>query len=568
MSAGTNVIAPPSPVDSALKFDNLVECLLHRESSCNGRVGLRYVPSAGEVPIEITHRSAISQAKGVAGALQQRGLARERVLLMCDLGHDYVIAFLGCVLAGAIAVPFMPTPGSHHQLKLVQVIRDCQPQLIVCASRNLPTVRRLVSTHGIEVELLTLDSLEAAGATWTPHRPASDDIAFLQYTSGSTGTPKGVKVTHLNLVSNLAAITDRFGLSTHSRGLVWLPPYHDMGLIGGLLTPLFVGYPITLMSPLLFAQKPALWLQCISRYRITATGGPSFGYRHCADSVTEAECEALDLSSWETAYNGAERVCEDTLARFTRRFAPHGFNPRAHYPTYGLAEATLLVTAGQKGAGHKTVRIDQDGLRRDVVSCGTVIEGHELAIVDPETCVTMPDGQSGEIWLRGPSITPGYWSGDEESFSASMTGSSMRWLRTGDLGMRVNGELHVLGRRKELIIVRGTNHYPADIERAAARVQGPFNPTGVVAFAIDENDQEAVVLMVETLRHTPSSCHAEIQAGIRQAVAVDCGLTLDHVVLVRPGSLKRTSSGKLMRTAMREVFQQQRASDLTVPQRI
>jgi acyl-CoA synthetase (AMP-forming)/AMP-acid ligase II/fatty-acid desaturase len=550
--------AEPAPP----RFDNLVQCLLHREASCDGGVGYRFV-TATDVE-EVSYASIVRGARRVAAALQRRGSQGERVLIMCDLGRDYVESFLGCVLAGAIAVPCIPTPGTHHRLKLLQVMGDCSPKLIICTSGSKSLLQRLMADHGHAedaMDVVALHELDADGAPWACPTAAPDDIVLLQYTSGSTGAPKGVKVTHANLIANLRAIQRKFGLSPASRGLVWLPPYHDMGLIGGLLTPLFVGYQNTLMSPLVFAQKPARWLQCISRYQITVTGGPSFGYRQCVDRVDEADCTGLDLSSWETAYNGAERVCPDTLSLFTRKFAPYGFDPRAHFPTYGLAEATLLVTAGTKGAPYKTLDTTLDGMPRRVVSCGAVADCCDLFIVDPQLCTPVADGAVGEIWLRGPSIASGYWKDhSRDAFEGALAGSTATYLRTGDLGLIADGELYVLGRRKELIIVCGTNHYPADIEQAASRAPGTFNPAGLVAFAVDGADKEEVVLMVETQRHTPTAAHGDIEAGIRAAVARDCGLVIDDIVLVRPGGLERTSSGKLMRTRMKELYLQQRSS--------
>jgi acyl-CoA synthetase (AMP-forming)/AMP-acid ligase II/fatty-acid desaturase len=545
-----------------LRYDNLVQCLLHREASCDGGVGFRFVTATGHE--EVSYASLIGGARRVAAALQGRGLQRERVIVMCELGRDYVESFLGCVLAGAIAVPCIPTPGTHHRLKLLQIIRDCRPRLIVCASGSKTLLRRLIDDHGLAneaIEIVAPHELDGSGAPWTPQPAAPGDVVLLQYTSGSTGTPKGVKVSHANLLANLGAIQRKFGLSPASRGLVWLPPYHDMGLIGGLLTPLYVGYQNTLMSPMVFAQKPARWLQCISRYRITVTGGPSFGYRLCVERVDEADCVGLDLSSWEVAYNGAERVCPDTLSLFTRKFAPCGFDPLAHFPTYGLAEATLLVTAGGKRSPYKTLDADLDGVARRVVSCGAVADCCELLVVDPKRCAPVAEGAVGEIWLRGPSIACGYWNEhSDDAFHGTLAGGTVTYLRTGDLGLMAHGELYVLGRRKELIIVCGTNHYPGDIEQAAARARGAFNPAGVVAFAVDGRDKEEVVLMVETLRHTPTHAHGDIKAGIRAAVARDCGLAIDDIVLVRPGALERTSSGKLMRTRMKELYVQQRAS--------
>ncbi|WCM91937.1 fatty acyl-AMP ligase [Acidovorax sp. NCPPB 2350] len=538
----------------------LMHCLLDREAACDGSVAYRFITRGDLQPLEWSYATLVAQAKRLAAALQQRGLRGERVLILCAVGEDYSSVFFACLLAGAIAVPCTPLRGTRHRSKIVEIVKSCAPRLVVCDEASMRPLAELLQPAGLQgIELADPARLAAEGHAWQCPDVAPGDTALLQYTSGSTSDPKGVVVTHASIMANLAGIETKFGLGPDSRGMVWLPPYHDMGLIGGVLSPVHTGYPITLLSPLLFIQKPVRWLQLISRYGITASGGPNFGYQACVERVEEAECAGLDLGSWELAFNGAERVDAQTLERFTRRFAPHGFRGTAHYPTYGMAESTLMISGGSRGAGYRVLPdIPGGGHRaefRDAVSCGSALDGHELLIVDPESRWPVAEGGMGEVWVRGPSVAVGYWGHPGEAFRGQVEGRAEHFLRTGDLGVLRGGELYILGRMKEVIIVRGANFFPTDLENAIRGAHEALNPEGVVVFShAGEAQEESIVVMAELRRAARDTPPEAIRARITAALVGEFDLRPIDVVLLPFGGVLRTSSGKPMRMKMKQLY--------------
>ena len=541
--------------------------LLEREAQCDGQPAYRFIMRADADPVEWTYGTLVARAKTIAAALQRRQLMKERVLILCAIGEDYVSTLFGCMLSGAIAVPCTPVKASRNQSKILQIIQNSTPTLIVCDKPSAPKMRTLLDSFGLyEIEVADPVQLLDEDGVWVRPAIAGGDIAFLQYTSGSTSAPKGVIVTHSNILANLAAITDKFGLTRATRGLVWLPPYHDMGLVGGILNPVFVGYPITLLAPLIFIQKPVRWLELISRYRITASGGPNFGYQACVDRIQDAECAGLDLGCWELAFNGAERVNAATLARFTARFAPFGFDGRAHYPTYGMAEATLMISGGAKGGAlrvRRRIAADgvEDGVCRDVVCCGSIIDGHELIVVDRDTRLALGEGNIGEIWVAGPSVAGGYWNIENDAFDGRPADRAGRFLQTGDLGVLIDGEVYLLGRAKEMIVLRGANYFPTDLENAVRAAHPALNPDGIVVFSSEVEASEKIVVMAELKRNAKEVAEAEVRTRITAAMIEEYDIRPDDIVLVAPGTLQRTSSGKLMRTAMKRNYQTQAPAD-------
>lgn len=553
------------PSDHPAGLDGtFAQLLLEREAQCDGQAAYRFIMRADADPVEWTYRTLVARAKTIAASLQRRNLARERVLILCAIGEDYVSTLFGCILSGAIAVPCTPIKVSRNQSKILQIIKNSTPTLVVCDKPSAPKMRVLLDSFGFyEIEIADPAQLLDENGVWTRPDITGGDIAFLQYTSGSTSAPKGVIVTHANILANLKAITSKFGLTRQTRGLVWLPPYHDMGLVGGILNPLFVGYPITLLAPLIFIQKPVRWLELITRYRITASGGPNFAYQACVDRITDAECAGLDLSSWELAFNGAERVNAATLDRFTARFAPAGFDRRAHYPTYGMAEATLMISGGVKGGAlqvKRRIAADgvEDALSRDVVSCGSVIDGHQLVVVDSATRKAVGDGNIGEIWFAGPSVAGGYWNIDNDAFDGRLDDRPGRFLQTGDLGVLIGGDVYLLGRAKEMIVLRGANYFPTDLENAVRASHPALNPDGIIVFSSEAEAREKIVVMAELKRNAKEVVDAEVRTRITAAMIEEYDISPDEIVLVAPGAIQRTSSGKLMRTAMKRDYQAQR----------
>ena len=396
-------------------------------------------------------------------------------------------------------------------------------------------------------------------------------MAFLQYTSGSTGTPKGVVLNHANLVHNSALIAHAFEHTRTSLGVFWLPSYHDMGLIGGILQPIYVGRTNVLMSPMTFLQKPFRWLSAITRFRATSAGGPNFAYEHCIQKITPEQRKQLDLSSWKLAFNGAEPVRAETLRRFAEKFAPCGFRAEAFYPCFGLAEATLIVSGGYVAKppiirSFDSVALTQGKVRevaggsptaRDLVGCGQTLPDQKIVIANPETKTTCPPDEIGEIWVSGPSMAQGYWKRPdvtETMFHAHLqdTGDGP-FLRTGDLGFMLDGELFVTGRLKDLIILRGVNYYPQDIELTVQRCHPRLRADCGAAFAVEKDGREQLVLVFEVERHKQGQ-FGEVFQAIRRAVAGEHDLNVDAIVLIRAGTVPKTSSGKIQRHACRQSY--------------
>ena len=402
----------------------------------------------------------------------------------------------------------------------------------------------------------------------------------MQYTSGSTGQPKGVMLSHANLVRNCEligqgfdTIGDRFdSRAAAEAGFSWLPTYHDMGLVGGVLKPLWRGRPSVLMPPMAFLQKPIRWLRGITRFRSTISGGPNFAYGLCNDKITAAECEGLDLSCWEVAFNGAEPIRADTLERFTEKFAPYGFRAEAFYPCYGMAETTLIVTGGHRLTlpvvrAFETKALEQgrgvaprsaEAAARQLVGCGQPLPGVTLKIVDPESRRPLPENQIGEIWIRGASVGLGYWSKPEEdacTFGAQLAnGCHEPFLRTGDLGFINDGELFVTGRCKDVIIIHGRNLHPHDIELTVAESHPALRPDSGAAFSVDEDGEERLVIVQEVEREHRQVPADDIISSIRRSVWEDHQVAPHTVFLLRTGKLPKTSSGKVQRRACKEHF--------------
>ncbi|WP_432973948.1 SDR family NAD(P)-dependent oxidoreductase [Dactylosporangium sp. CA-233914] len=536
----------------------------------------RFLADGEGEPLTLTNAELDRRARALAATMRGRFPAGERALIVCPPGLEYVTAFFACLYSGIIAVPvYPPNPALLKRTlpRLLGVIADARPAVVLAPS-DVAVLAAEVGAQApglTELTWITIDAVDGGAAgDWREPVTGGGDAAFLQYTSGSTGQPKGVVVTHANLLDNLGAIHRRFvGADSGTRSVTWLPPYHDMGLIGGLLVPAYGALPVAFMSPLSFLKRPARWLRAISEHRGAYSGAPNFAYELCASRITDEECEGLDLSCWTLAFTGAEPVRADTIDRFTRRFAPFGFQRRAFYPCYGLAEATLLVCGGEREAEPEVRRLRPDALAqhraepagsdpraRTVVGCGRPVDG--LVIADPDRRTALPDGQIGEIWVRGASVAAGYWGRPQESeevFGARLDGSDEGpFLRTGDLGYLEAGELFVTGRRKELLIVAGRNHYPHDIERTVERCHPAVRSGGVVACALTDGDEERLLVVAEADGAPARLDTGAIIAAIRTAVADEHELRVDVVALTGRGSVPKTSSGKLQRSACRDAF--------------
>ncbi|MDT0380771.1 AMP-binding protein [Streptomyces sp. DSM 42041] len=547
----------------------------------------------GEETEEATYADLDRRARTVAAALLRRAAPGDRALVALPTGVDFAAAFFGCLYAGIVAVPVPlpePSPGFRRQLdRLRLLVEDAGPAVVLTTADFAGNAEADVLG---DVERLAVAGLEDALADdWRDPGATPETLAFLQYTSGSTSAPKGVVLTHHNVMENLAAVcgalrsADGFGVDNAPvqdfRFVSWLPLFHDMGL-SQLLIPLFAGGRTVLMPPAAFLLRPALWLETISRYRAAVASGPDFAYGMCARKMKDEEVAALDLSSWKLALNGAEPVRWESLQAFTERFRTVGFDPSAHLPCYGMAEATVYLSGGRGAGEARVLDIDpealelsgrvtpaRDGAGRRLVSCGRVPAHHDLRIVDPQTLRERPPEHLGEIWVSGDSIGLGYWQNPEasqERFGARLAGTDRTFLRTGDLGFLSGGELFVAGRADDLIIIDGRNHFPQDLEGTAADSHPALAGGKCAAFPDPDPDVPRVVLAVETrgdrrvlpAGEQPSATGEvtadEVTRAVVRRLVEDHHVGVSAVVLLRPGGLPRTTSGKIQRKLTRKLY--------------
>ncbi|MBV8856906.1 MAG: amino acid adenylation domain-containing protein, partial [Acidobacteria bacterium] len=553
---------------------SLVELLRGRAARTPDRLAYTFLLDGEEEEASLTYGELDRRVRGVAARLQAEGAEGQRILLLYQPGLEFIVGFFGCLYAGAVAVPTYPPRQNRSLLRLQSIIADAQARFVLTTSAILARIEAVPEQVAALKRLcfVATDALAPEVADgWRAPRVDGETLAFLQYTSGSTAAPKGVMVTHGNLLHNERMIREGCGHDEHSTFVGWLPLYHDMGLIGNVLQPLYLGSRCVLMSPVAFLQRPARWLQAISRYRARTSGGPNFAYNLCVRKVTPEERAALDLSSWTTAFNGAEPVRRETMEEFAAAFAGCGFRPEVFYPCYGLAEATLIVSGG---APHETfvscdvraselernrVVVEEAGApgARPLVGSGRALLDQRVRIADPETFERLGDDEVGEIWVQGPSVARGYWNRPEETektFGARLKGSGEGpFLRTGDLGFLRAGELYVTGRLKDLIIIRGRNHYPQDIELTVERSHVALRPGCGAAFSIDEGGDERLVV-VQEVDHRRAFDAAEVAERVRQAVAEEHEVQVHAVALIKTGSIPKTSSGKIQRHACRAAF--------------
>jgi len=520
----------------------------------------------------LTYQVLDRQARAIAATLQSYQTMGERALLLYPPGLEFVAAFFGCLYAGVVAVPVYPPRRDKKNTRLEAIIVDARATIVLTTASLLTTIQEalpLVNRHCIATDDLPNDVASA----WQEPKINSQSLAFLQYTSGSTGIPKGVMVSHGNLVHNSTLIHQLFGHNPQSRGVIWLPLYHDMGLIGGVLQPLYEGVPVTLMSPISFLKKPLRWLQAISRYQATTSGGPDFAYDLACRRISPEQLSSLDLSSWEVAFSGAEPIRAQTLERFANYFSPCGFRREAFYPCYGMAETTLIVSGGLKteppiirplkaGELEKNRVVsatEEEESIRFIVGCGRSWLNQKIVIVDPESLTLCEPDQVGEIWVSGASVAQGYWQQPEQTkqtfHNYLADAGEGPFLRTGDLGFLQDGELFITGRLKDLIIIQGRNHYPQDIEITVEQSHPSLRPSGGAAFTIEFAEQEKLVIAHEVERIALRKLNPnEVIRAIRQAIAEEHNLQVYAVLLLKIGGIPQTSSGKVQRRACRERF--------------
>ncbi|XXX99931.1 non-ribosomal peptide synthase/polyketide synthase [Sorangium sp. So ce204] len=554
-------------MDACTRAENFVELLAERASVHPERVALRFLTDGESASEVLTYKELHERACAIAARLQSLAPAGERALLLYPSSADYVTAFLGCLYAGMIAVPAYPPESMQQQqlARLMAVIRDAAPRFIL-TERGLLEPLRSLGQHvprASSIELVSTDDIPTSDATaWRMPSLREGSIAFLQYTSGSTSAPKGVMVGHDNLIANERSIREAFMMDDSDVVVSWLPLFHDMGLIGTLLQPLFSGLSMVLMAPQRFIERPIRWLQAISTYGGSVSGGPDFAYRLCVERIKPGMLDGLDLRSWRLAFSGAEPVRASTLRAFSERFAGVGFDARALYPCYGLAEATLIVAGVRRGDGVTSTSFDARGLAKDVaipadgereiVACGKAQSLHEIVIVEPDTGRALEPGRIGEIQVSGPSVAHGYWQNADATQRTFTSREGRVYLRTGDLGFQHEGSLFITGRLKDLIIVRGHNLYPQDLERTVEDQVEVVRAGRVAAFSVEVDGQEGIGIAAEVSRRAQKLIQPEaVCRAINEAVAQEHGEAVSVVLLLNPGSLPITSSGKLRRAACR-----------------
>ncbi|WP_280272610.1 fatty acyl-AMP ligase [Nocardia wallacei] len=548
----------------------LGEAIALRAADSGDRIAFTFLPDGEHESHSWTFAELERRTRALAARLSEAAAPGERALILAPDASDFVLAFLACQYAGVVAVPVyppFPLSSDRRVATLRAITRDSGAQVVVSGVPE--DARGVLGSVAPELSALTWIGIDAGTDTGFEPVPVSGaDTSFLQYTSGSTSTPKGVVVTHEALMHNQELICRTMGYDVHSRVVGWLPLFHDMGLMGTVVPAVYAGCSTVLMPPLQFIQRPVRWLRAVTEYSATITGGPNFAYELCCRRIGESDREGLDLGSLEVAFNGAEPIRATTLERFAEVFGPHGFDARSFYPCYGLAESTLFTTGAVRKQGAVAVEVDREQLRQGhftpgrgqvLVSSGRTELHRSLAIVDPDTRVPLPDGAVGEIWIGGPDVAAGYWknpAATAETFHARTTGPDAgRYLRSGDLGVLHDGELYVVGRRKDLIIIGGRNYYPQDIEDVVENI-GPAVRRGcTAAFAAEHGGSEELVVVAEVKLGAGGGDLAELTAAVRSAVAAEFSITPREIVLVAPGTLPKTSSGKLQRHACRAEYE-------------
>lgn len=555
---------------------NLVDRLRYWTAAQPDDMAFRYLSYGGTLTDSLTYGQLDQLARSIGAQLLSMGMKGQRALLLYPPGLEFISAFFGCHYAGVTPVPAYPPRRNRNMGRINAISEDAQAAIALTIDEVIqrsdgmlddsPSLRRIpwLATENVPIEL---------ASDWNHPNTKGDDIALIQYTSGSTGSPKGVMLTHENVMANCRMITCAFELERGTEACSWLPLYHDMGLVGGVLNPLYFGMTNTLMSPVAFLARPIRWLRTISQHKCSVAGAPNFAYALCVEKIDLADCDGIDLSNWKLAFNGAEPVRADVLERFYQKFKDIGFEYTSHYPCYGMAEATLLITGGNKNvkpvvrhfdkndlAQHRVTHVDpSEEAAHPLVGCGKTLPNEHVAIVHPETYRSLSNDQIGEIWVNSPSVGMGYWGKPKvtkATFQAKLSDSDedLNYLRTGDLGFRDDdGELFITGRLKDMIIVRGVNRYPQDIEATVEQCDDRLRSGGAAAFSVEHWDREHLVVVCEVERKRNHHIEGLLEK-IRLAITTENDLPPDAIVLVRAGSVPKTSSGKVQRHACRQNY--------------
>lgn len=554
-----------------LEVSNLIDMLRKRAFLTPDRCALNFLDNGDGPDLIITYAELDHRARSVAAKMQKMNLSGERILLP-DTGLDFLISFMGCVYAHAIAVPVsLPQGGVHLVERLQAIAQDASAALTLASEQTLDLISKASSAIS---PLLSLESIPPDIASqWQQPEISPDDLAYLQYTSGSTNVPKGVMISHHNVLYDMEDICLAVSQNSESVAVSWLPTFHDFGLVFGLLTPIYCGCLNILFNPIGFIQRPVRWLQAISQYRGTHSGAPNFAYDYCVQKITPEECVGLDLSSWLVTVNGSEPIHSETLKRFATAFAPLGFKMETFSPGYGLAEATLKVTVSEANKTPVFFSADPRALSEHrvalteslppgfapLVGCGHTILENRMEIVDPTTMRRCAADKVGEIWLAGPIVAKGYWNKPEDTqatFQAYLENGEGPFLRSGDYGFIQENEVFITGRLKDLVIIRGRNHYPQDIEETTLRSGKILRPGACVAFSIPRIREEGLAVVAglkKNIDPAQADFHAVV-ASIRQALSEVHEIQATMILIVQGDSVPHTSSGKLKRGYARKLF--------------
>lgn len=558
---------------SSQSYSNIVEILLHRAKSQGEDTAYVFLQDGEHREVRLTYRELDCKAKAIAFQLQQLVNPGSRTLLIYEYGAglEFIAAFFGCLYAGVVAVPCHPPKNRLTTTEVLTRIKSADAAAILTEASVFSKLNNLLKTASVSLPCLSTDKLNTEFAGWTAPQIDSDTLAFLQYTSGSTGEPKGVMITHGCLMHNQQMLQQAFGHTKDLVGVGWLPLFHDMGLIGNVIQPIYMGRYCVMMSPVSFIQKPIRWLQAISKYRATTSGAPNFAYDLLCDRVTPQQAASLDLSSWNVAFCGAEPVQTETMERFSRKFADRGFKATAFYPCYGMAEATLMIAGGDRQKLPKFKHLDKAALAQNKVAIANkpgsdtttfVSAGYpwldgKIAIVDPDSLEQYPPDRIGEIWYSGSSVGKGYWQLLEptrQTFQASLNDGNS-YLRTGDLGFIHDGELYITGRLNDVLVFWGLNHYPQQIERTVEQSHPALKANCGAAFAVEIADKPRLVVVQEIERtHRKTIVLDEVVEAIRWSIFQQHFIDVYGIVLLKPGHMPKTSSGKVRRSACREKF--------------
>ncbi|MEO1350099.1 MAG: fatty acyl-AMP ligase [Cyanobacteria bacterium J06635_15] len=571
------VHSPPSPT---IQFSTLVELLRHRAAHQPENLAYQFLIDGKKEGAAYTYASLDSHARAIAVLLQQKRAKGERALLLYPQGVEVVAAFCGSLYAGVIAIPVPPPDAGRMKRalpRLREIIKDANATFVLSNARII----ELMAEAGVDfpefetMEWIDTETVDLSLAdSWVDPAVDKDVLAYLQYTSGSTSTPKGVMLSHFNLLHHSAYLQRACGYTADGASVTWMPYFHDYGLVEGLIQPLYNGAPCYVMSPLAFVKRPIRWLEAISHYRATHSQAPNFAYDQCVRRTKPKQREGLDLSCWKGAGNAAEPINPRVMREFAEAFEPHGFEWTTFAPAYGLAEATLLVSSNPVDETPVILPLDANALEqgkvvkakdntasvRDTVGCGKLVCETQVVIADPDQLTRCADNAVGEIWVSDPGVASGYWQRpevSEETFRAKLKDDPEAgpFLRTGDLGFLQDGELFITGRIKDLIIIRGTNHYPQDIEWTVQQVNTAMRPDYGAAFSIIDDGEEKLVVVQEVERSRQQDLPAEeILTEIRQAIAEVHELQIHAIALVRSGNVLKTSSGKIQRRACKNSF--------------